>query len=473
IYQIDPNTGKDITSLSPVARTTPRPLTIKATPDHKTLFVAEQNYLAPALAKYTLSSGSAPRLAQLMNPLTPDSVSAIAVSPDGTRMVAITRAATAQPQPNIIRSTGDLNTVLGSIPAPFPVDEIVFSFDGLYVAQSYQYGSQYSGRVDTIRISTGAIERSTTLPTFYSPISYASRPSLAVDSTSSRFFLVAGQNGNWDQESVFQYALHGPPVPPKTLMNVSTRLRTQTGDNVLIGGFIIEGANPKRVIVRAIGPSLKAYGVTGSLADPALELYAADGRVISSSDNWNEHRLDVLGSNMWPADEHESAIVATLEPGAYTAILRGVNETTGVALVEFFDLDPSSGSRITNLSTRGKVETGDNVMIGGFIIAGDQPTKVIVRAVGPSLTQYGVAGALDDSTLDLFDGSGAKVASNDDWASDQGGEIVACGHQPSDPREAAIVRTLPPGSYTAIVRGKNNSTGVALVEIYNLEPAAN
>lgn len=274
------------------------------------------------------------------------------------------------------------------------------------------------------------------------------------------------------------YPVIDPPAPPSSpaphsLVNVSTRLRALTADDVPIGGFIIEGTAPKKVVVRAIGPSLKNFGVSGALADPMIELHAGDGSVVASNDNWNAQRQEVISSGKWPTDEHEAAVVATLNPGSYTAIVRGLNNTTGIALVEVYDIDPASSSRITNLSTRGKVETGDNVMIGGFIIAGDQPTQVLVRATGPSLTQYGVAGALDDSTLDLFDGNGAKLASNDDWMSDQPNDIMASGHAPSDPREAAIARTLAPGSYTAIVRGKNNSTGVALVEIYNLEPPAN
>lgn len=169
-----------------------------------------------------------------------------------------------------------------------------------------------------------------------------------------------------------------------------------------------------------------------------------------------------------PLDEHESAIVATLLPGAYTAILRGTNETSGVALVELYDLTPASNSRIANISTRGKVETGDNVMIGGFIIGGDQPTSVIVRAIGPSLAAESVTGALTDTTLALHDGNGALIAENDDWRDDQPQEIIDSTVPPTDEREAAIVRTLQPGNYTAIVRGKNETSGVALVEVYNL-----
>ncbi len=255
-------------------------------------------------------------------------------------------------------------------------------------------------------------------------------------------------------------APQGPPPPPHSLLNASTRLRAQTGDNVPIGGFIISGTEPKKVLLRAIGPSLP---ITGKLADPILDVRDVSGALIARDDNWNSHRAVVLGTGAPPDDEHESAVVTTLQPGSYTAILRGVGNSTGVALVELYDLGPEK-SRIANISTRGKVEAGDNVMIGGFIVGGNQPTKVIVRAIGPSLSSRGVAGALTDPTLALHNGNGVKFAENDNWQSDQAGEILASTIPPSDPREAAIVRTLTPGNYTAIVRGKNETTGVALVK---------
>jgi hypothetical protein len=239
-----------------------------------------------------------------------------------------------------------------------------------------------------------------------------------------------------------------------------------TGDAVPIAGFVIEGTAPKRVIVRAIGPSLPLFG---SLADPTLSLFGGDGRVLTSNDNWREHESEVMGTARPPPHEREAAIVATLTPGAYTAILRGVNGSTGITLVEVYDLTPESASRIANLSTRGRVETGDNVMIGGFVVTGTQPMRVIVRALGPSLGLAGVQDALANPTLDLFDSSGTRIATNDNWASDQVAEISSSGFRPSDTREAAIIRTLPPGAYTAIVRGKDGASGVALVELFNLD----
>lgn len=270
-------------------------------------------------------------------------------------------------------------------------------------------------------------------------------------------------------KNLYVFSLGAAPAPaaaPHSLLNVSTRLRAETGENVLIGGFIITGLEPKRVILRAIGPSLP---VANKLADPQLELHVLDGSIVTN-DNWNAHRAEVIASTLSPTDEHESAIVATLPPGSYTAIVSGFNNLAGVALVELYDLSPLSNSRIANISTRGRVDTGDNVMIAGFIIGGDQPTKTLVRALGPSLATRGVGGALTDTQLELYDSAGNVVGQNDDWASDQQAEVTASTLAPGDARESAIVRTLSPGSYTAIVRGKNATTGVALVEVYNLEP---
>ena len=257
------------------------------------------------------------------------------------------------------------------------------------------------------------------------------------------------------------------------LLNVSTRLNVQTGDNVLIGGFIISGADPKKVIVRGIGPSLGALGVAGALAEPGLELHDQTGATFESNYNWKdtqESEIDATG--LAPADDAESAIVATLETGAYTAIVSGTNSTTGVGLVEVYDLGTTANSQLANISTRGLVEAGDNVMIGGFILGPDTngSATVIVRAIGPSLTSLGVAGALPDPTLELHDGNGALIASNDNWIdSPEAATISADGLAPTDPAESALLAPSPPGAYTVIVRGINDTTGVALVEVYNLQ----
>jgi hypothetical protein len=256
------------------------------------------------------------------------------------------------------------------------------------------------------------------------------------------------------------------PAGPRSFANLSTRLRTELGDDVAIGGFIINGNAPKTVIVRACGPSVP---VAGNLADPTLELHDGTGQVIATNDNWISNRNNIMWSGLAPKSDHEAAIVTTLSPGSYTAVVRGVSNTSGVALVEIFDLSGVTDSKLANISTRGKVETGDDMMIGGFVIGGDQPTRVLVRVIGPSLTGAGIADALPDSVLQLFNSSGSLIFENDDWRSAQKDQIEATGLAPADDRESAIVATLPPGSYTAIVRGKNDTIGVALVEIYNLE----
>ncbi|MGI8957287.1 MAG: hypothetical protein ACR2II_10295 [Chthoniobacterales bacterium] len=254
------------------------------------------------------------------------------------------------------------------------------------------------------------------------------------------------------------------------LLNISTRLNVLTGDNVLIGGFIITGTAPKEVIVRAIGPSLGALGIANPLADPTLELHAPDGTVISN-DNWKEtQQAEIEAAGFAPGNDLESAILATLEPGAYSAIVRGANGGTGVGLVEAYDLAPTAGT-LANISTRGFVNTGDDVMIGGFIIGGGGASEatVLARGIGPSLTDFGVAGALQNPTLELHNGDGDTVAENDDWKDTQQTEIEATGLSPGDDRESAILSTLPPGAYTAILRGSLDTIGVGLVEVYNLQ----
>jgi len=265
------------------------------------------------------------------------------------------------------------------------------------------------------------------------------------------------------------------PSAPSALLNIATRMRVLTGDNVLIGGFIITGPELKRVLIRGVGPSLN--GVGGILANPILELHQGS-TTVATNDNWKirsngtSQQADIEATNIAPANDLEPAILVTLSPGAYTAVLSGKDGGTGVGLVEVYDLGQGANSRLANISTRGFVDTGDNVMIGGLIVGGGSggATRVLVRALGPSVP---VAGALPDPILELHDGSGALVASNDNWktrpdGSSQQAEIEGTGIQPSNDLESALLRTLPPGSYTAIVRGTNNTTGVGLVETYNL-----
>ena len=267
--------------------------------------------------------------------------------------------------------------------------------------------------------------------------------------------------------SIIRLVLSGTKTAP---LNISTRLNVQTGDNVLIGGFIITGNTPKKVIVRALGTSLAQSGITGTLADPTLELLGPDG-VIASNDDWKKsQRAEIESSGVAPASDQEAAIVWTLAPGAYTAVVRGKDGGKGVGLVELYDLDGAANSKLANISTRGFVQTGENVMIGGFILGGGGvETNILIRALGPSLGDEGVAGALQDPTLELRDNNGELVAENDDWKSAQEAAINATTIPPKRDQEAAIFASLPPGPYTAIVRGKNDTTGVGLVEVYNVQ----
>ena len=280
--------------------------------------------------------------------------------------------------------------------------------------------------------------------------------------------------------------------PLSTLGNISTRAFLQTGDNVMIGGFIVQGDQPKRVIIRAIGPELGAppYGIPNAMTNPTLELHNGAGALIASNDNWQQTIIggiitsdqvrDIRNSGHVPADGRESAIIAELPAGNYTAIVRGVNNTTGVALVEVYDLSPDSDSILGNISTRSFVQTGDNVMIGGFIVQGSVQKNVIIRAIGPELgaPPYNVPGALADPTLELHDSTGALIASNNNWhqtiiggiiTSAQWVDIANSGHVPGDLRDSAIIAELPAGNYTAILRGVNNASGVGLVEVYDLD----
>lgn len=235
----------------------------------------------------------------------------------------------------------------------------------------------------------------------------------------------------------------------------------------MIGGFIISGEVGKDIVIRALGPSLADRGVSRALGDPLLELYDSAGTQIGQNDNWTSLPPETIPAELQPSNAAESVIATTLQPGSYTAVLRGVNDSSGNALCELYDLTPGN-STISNISTRGLVGSGDDVMIGGFIVGGSEPTKVIIRAIGPSLSAFGISGALQDPALELHNGDGSLIFGNDNWRADQEQQILESTIPPSDDRESAIVAFLPPGNYTALVRGTANSTGVALVEIYNL-----
>jgi hypothetical protein len=264
-------------------------------------------------------------------------------------------------------------------------------------------------------------------------------------------------------------------LAPGVLANIATRLAVQTGDNVLIGGFIIDGTAPKQVLIRGIGPSLNHFGVINALADPVLELHLPDGSVVSN-DNWKiddqtgqSQEAIIRATSIPPTDDLESAILITLNPGAYTAILSGKNQTTGIGLVEVYDVSPAVSAKLANISTRGFVNTADNAMIGGFIVVppGSGFTALVIRAIGPSLAAFGVKNALADPVLELHDSNGGSFT-NDNWGDDPNAALIPASLQPKDPLESATYQTLPPGAYTVIVRGANNTTGVGLVEVYAL-----
>jgi cyclophilin family peptidyl-prolyl cis-trans isomerase len=255
---------------------------------------------------------------------------------------------------------------------------------------------------------------------------------------------------------------------PARLANLSTRAQVGTGGDVLIGGFVVSGSSLKRILARGIGPSLVQFGVTNALMDPTLELHAQNGALLFSNDNWTTapNKQEISDTGRAPGSSQEPAILTALAPGKYTAIVRGSANTTGVALVEVYDQDSGPRSLLANLSTRGKVGTGANVMIGGVIVTDDK--TVLVRALGPTLTQFGVANALPDPALELRNAQGALVDSNDNWqTSPQKTQIQATGYAPPNAAEPALYVSLPTGNYTAIVRGVGPApTGTALVEVY-------
>lgn len=264
-------------------------------------------------------------------------------------------------------------------------------------------------------------------------------------------------------------------TPAAQPLNLSTRMRVLTDDDVGIGGFIITGTDPKLVFVRGIGPSLGGFGVPDPLADPILELHGPPGFVTIINDNWLPPPPPMPppcdSSGLPPTNDLEPGICVSLDPGAYTAILRGNNNGTGVALLEVYDLDSSAASKLGNLSTRAFVGTGTEIMIAGFILGGNSGTdNVIVRGIGPSLGQFGVPNALADPTLELRDGNGMLIRMNNNWQDDQtqAALINAAGLALTNNLESGIAATLPPGTYTALLAGLNNGTGAGLVEVYDL-----
>ena len=293
---------------------------------------------------------------------------------------------------------------------------------------------------------------------------------------------------NGEQDIYYVRISPSAAVAQTNIGNISTRSFVQTGEHVMIGGFIVQGSGLKRVIIRAIGPELTPFGIPDALANPRLELHNRTGALIASNDDWqttipggiitSNQVSGIQNSGYAPTAASESAIIANLQPGNYTAIVRGVNNTTGVALVEVYDLNPGASTSLGNISTRSFVQTGEHVMIGGFIVQGSGAKRVIIRAIGPELTQFGIPDALANPRLELHNRTGTLIASNDNWqntilggiiTSNQVVDIQNSGHAPTEASESAIIADLQPGNYTAIVRGVNNTVGVALVEVYDLD----
>jgi len=246
-----------------------------------------------------------------------------------------------------------------------------------------------------------------------------------------------------------------------------------TGSNVLIAGFIVTGNAPKNIVVRGIGPTLAQIGLSPVLVDPTLELHDGNGALLILNDDWQDDPMQaaqIAAAGLALQNLKESGIAATLQPGPYTAMLAGKNNGTGIGLVEVYDINQAADSQLANISTRGFVLTGNNVMIGGFILGGNNNTHVVVRGIGPTLAQIGLSPVLADPTLELHDGNGALLISNDDWQNDSvsAAQLIALGLAPQDPKESGIYTSLPPGVFTAILAGKNDGTGIGLVEIYNV-----
>lgn len=276
--------------------------------------------------------------------------------------------------------------------------------------------------------------------------------------------------GHYQTASAAFDLLNGTAQPPAQALNLSSRLNVGTGDNVLIGGLIVTGGESKKVIVRGLGPSLTVNGqpIDNALADPRLELYH-DDILIASNDNWKDsQQSEIELTGIAPTKDLESAIVATLAPGSYSVILQGQTSGTGIGLVEAYDLDTVAQSSLANTSTRGVVQAGDDALIAGFIVGNGGSETVVVRAIGPSLAADGITNPLADPTLDLYDADGVVIRSDDNWRDVQESLIQSTGLAPPNDAESAIIRSLTAGSYTAVVRGKDGGTGLALVEVYNL-----
>ena len=258
---------------------------------------------------------------------------------------------------------------------------------------------------------------------------------------------------------------------PAEFANISSRLLAERGDDIIVTEFAVLGTGTEYVILRALGPSLRPFGIINPLRDPTMTLLDERGRILDSNDDWvdSPDKDAIIATGLAPSDDREPAIVHTFSRGIYTAIVRGVRNGTGVALAELYGLSTSDETTsISGLGTRGFVGTADNVIISGVIISGIGSVPVLTRALGPSLAAAGISAPLADPTLELHDANGALIASNDNWKDTQEAEIEATGLAPDDDLESAILATLSPGPYTAVMIGVNGATGTGFVQFYSL-----
>lgn len=336
---------------------------------------------------------------------------------------------------------------------------------GALLADSNQDGAP-DGRVPWVDSMTAAQAANYTVQNIFGPVEFWN----ATTQPATSGIPYVSQGDPWDPQ-VQLLSLPARPGAQPQLFNISTRLQVGTGDQVSIGGFIITGPAPKKVVLRTIGPSLHESGLSDVLADPTLELHDAGGGLIAANNNWRDDEAsaaELTTMGLMPANDAESALVITLLPGHYTALIGGNNGTTGMALVEVYDGDLAADSQLANISTRGFVGTDDKVLIGGFVIGGNGRAngRVVVRALGPSLSAFGITGALQDPVLALKNANGSTVMSNDDWQESQETEIDQAGLAPTETRESALVTSLSDGNYTAVISGQGSATGVSVVEVY-------
>ena len=452
IYEIDVSTG----TVTPVELEVGG-AEIDASPDGKYLYatLAKEN-VGPIIQRYDISSGT-PNLLRTFTPPLATYVTELKLSPDGKLLsYKLTGEYANQTIFFIANTLQGATTVVDPTAIPgyfnFGSSSSVGYLD--YISQS-QFQNP---RLDFLSTASG-------LP--FNKWKLERGGAAYADYSGTNLFVTA--YGSVDVYSLASDATGGVEPGPKSLLNVSTRSTVGVDDQRMIGGFIISGDESKEIAFRALGPSLP---IIGAMTNPKISIYDSAGTLVTSNQNWNQYREQIVNAGLAPFDEHDAGLVATLAPGAYTAVVESEEESTGgIGLVELYDLSSNNSGRIANISTRSKVGTGDNVMIGGFIVGGGEATDVLARAIGPSLANT-LTGVLLDPILELYDSNGVQIASNDNWRSDQQSEIAATGIPPTDNRESAVLALLEPGPYTAIVRGKDSTTGIALVETYNLDAAS-